>query len=150
MLPALQYPLWIVVANASRARIMARERPGEPLLQREDRVHPASRQHPRQTERHLPGQTIAGRSGLAPRTDARTRERNSFAHELADCLQDHQQHNSMGDLVVYASNPFMGALMAQLDAQLKGRVRLHEAVDMTNWPLPQIEARLQRDLISGV
>lgn len=146
MPPTLQYPLWIVVANASRARIMARERPGEPLMQCEDRVHPASRQHPRQTERHLPGQTIAGRSGLAPRTDARTRERDAFAHELADCLQDHQQHNSMGDLVVYASNPFMGALMGQLDAQLQRRVRLHEAVDMTGWPLAQIEARLQRDL----
>lgn len=148
MLPALQYPLWIVVANASRARIMARDRPGEPLLQREDRVHPASRQHPRQTERDHPGQTIAGRSGLAPRTDARTRERNSFAHELADCLQDH--HHSMGDLVVYASNPFMGTLMAQLDTQLQRRVRLHEAVDMTNWPLAQIEARLQRDLTGSV
>lgn len=150
MLPALQYPLWIVVANASRARIMARERPGEPLLQREDRVHPASRQHPRQAERDHPGQTIAGRSGLAPRTDARTRERNSFAHELADCLQDHHQHNSMGDLVVYASNPFMGTLIAQLDAQLRRHVRLHDAVDMTNWPLAQIEARLQRDLTGKV
>ena len=150
MPPAFHYPLWIVVANASRARIMARDRPGEPLMQREDRVHPASRQHPRQAERDLPGQSIAGRSGLAPRTDARTRARQSFAHELAECLQDHHQHNSMGDLVVYASNPFMGTLIAQLDAQLQRRVRLHEAVDMTNWPLAQIEARLQRDLTGSV
>lgn len=146
MPPELHYPLWIVVANASRARIMERKHPHEPLLQREDREHPASREHPRESERNLPGQTIFGRSGLTPHTDARTRERVSFAHELADCLQSHGRQNAIGDLVVYASNPFMGALMAQLDAQLQRRVRLHAAVDMTGWPLTQIEERLQRDL----
>lgn len=146
MLSAPNHPLWIVVANASRARIMERVRPGEPLLQREDRVHPASRQHAGATERDGPGQTIAGRSGLAPRTDPRTRERRSFAHELATCLQVHARDHAMGSLVVYASKPFMGALLAELDPPLQRRVHLQVGVDMTTWPLAQIEDRLQRDL----
>lgn len=142
----LQYPVWIVVANASRARIMERRQAGEPLLQREDRVHPASRQHPRAALAELPGHTIGGRSALAPRITLRERERKEFAHELAYCLRGHWRQNEIGDLVVYASNPFLGEMLAQLNGPVGCKVKAHEAIDMTSWPLSQIEARLERDL----
>lgn len=142
----LQYPVWIVVANASRARIMERRHAGEPLLQREDRVHPASRQHPREGQADLPGHTIGGRSALAPRISVRVRERRDFAHELAHVLRSHWHQHEIGDLVVYASNPFLGEMLAQLNGPVGCKVKAHEAVDMTTWPLSQIEARLHRDL----
>jgi len=142
----LQYPLWIVVANASRARIMERRQVGEPLLQREDRVHPASRQHARELTSEGPGHSIAGRSALAPRVSVRERERRDFAHELAHVLRKHWHQHEIGDLVVYASNPFLGEMLAQLNGPVGCKVKAHEAVDMTSWPLSQVEARLARDL----
>ena len=67
----LEFPLWVVVANASRARILLRERASSPLLLREERQHAAGRMHPLAQERTPHGQTIGGRSGLALRTPLR-------------------------------------------------------------------------------
>ena len=38
-------PVWIVVANGSRARVLQRNGQGEPLVELRDWVHPATRQH---------------------------------------------------------------------------------------------------------
>ncbi len=142
----LEYPFWVLVANASRARILERPRASSPLLLREERTHPAGRLHPLEQERTPHGQTLAGRSGLALRTPVRQRERHVFAHELAALLRTHCLAHDIGDLAVYASSPFLGDLTHSLDSALVRRLKVRQAVDLTSWSLPRIEARLLRDL----
>ncbi|MFM8691818.1 MAG: host attachment protein [Limnohabitans sp.] len=142
----LEFPLWVVVANASRARIFLRERASSPLLLREERQHAAGRRHPLALERTPHGQTIGGRSGLALRTPQRERERHVFAHELASALRSHCLAHDVGDLVVYASNPFLGDLVHGLDNGLLRRLKVRQALDLTRWTVSRIEERLALDL----
>ena len=111
---------WVVVANASRARVLEKSDTSGVYVHVADLVHPQSRQkgtalaHDRPG--HVPGTAAhgTGSSAYHPRTTPREREHDRFAREVAATLNDGVAAGRCAGLVLVASNPFLGHLLAQL------------------------------------
>jgi len=114
---------WLVVANASRARVLeATSKPGR-YVHIADLVHPQSRQKGTELAAdrpgHVPGPTAhgAGSSAFDPRTAPREREHDRFARELASALNSGIATGRCAGLVLVASNPFLGHIKEHLSEQ---------------------------------
>lgn len=139
-------PIWILVANGSRARLLQRNGHGGPLTELKDWTHPATRQHP-----HTPPDAdrqsgIRGRSGLAERQLPQDKARNTFAHEICQWLTDALGTRQVGSIALLASNPFLGDLVAHSQGgQLHRHLSAVHPVDLTRLPLNELEHRLRED-----
>jgi protein required for attachment to host cells len=118
---------WFVIANASRARVLEEgSRPGR-YTHVADLVHPQSRQKgialagDRPGHAHAEGAGFAGTS-FAPHTDPRERERDRFALEVAQLLDQGVADGRCAGLVLAASSPFLGHLKNHLGAQARKAV----------------------------
>jgi protein required for attachment to host cells len=140
---------WIVLANASRARIFAVDGgPGRPV-EVTDLVHPASRQKGSElgqdraghAERHGADSGQGGAS-FDPRTDPRQKEHVQFAHELAATLHDGVTGRRCKALLLVASDPFLGELKACLSAATRPAVVRSVPKDLTGLALPELHERL--------
>lgn len=115
---------WLVVANASRARVLEEtEQPGA-YRHRADLVHPQSRLKGHELEADRAGHVLGSShtpAGAAyePRTDAREREHERFAQQIADVLDAGVARGECAGLVLVASNPFLGRMKAQLGEQAR-------------------------------
>lgn len=115
---------WIVVANASRARILEEgDRPGT-YVHRADLVHPASRQKGVDLGDDRPGHVEGighgpGGAAYQPRTNPRVREHDRFARQIATLLDEGAAGGRCAGIVLVASNPFLGLLEARLGAQTR-------------------------------
>lgn len=138
-------PVWIVVANGSRARVLQRAQAGEGLAVVKEWDHPASRQHHPDSIDHHRQSGIQGRSGLAERSPARQRERLEFARELGQWLVDALHARAVGRVAILASNPFLGQLMTHGQGTLRKHLCASHAVDLTQLPLYELQERLQQD-----
>lgn len=118
---------WLVVANASRARVLEEsDKPGS-YVHVADLVHPQSRQKgvdlasDRPGHAHAEGGGLAGTS-FAPHTDPREREHDRFAREVAQRLDAGIAAHQCAGLVLVASSPFLGHLKAHLGEQARKAV----------------------------
>lgn len=118
---------WLVVANASRARVLEEsDKPGS-YVHVADLVHPQSRQKgvdlasDRPGHAHGEGGGLAGTS-FAPHTDPREREHDRFAREVAQRLDAGIAAHQCAGLVLVASSPFLGHLKAHLGEQARKAV----------------------------
>ena len=136
---------WILVANASQARLFERRSFTEPLLELHDWVNPPSRLTARETERAPLGHSQAGRAGLAPRTDLKQLHRSAFAQNLAAHLREAVIHARMKSLALIVSNPFMGDLLSHLDASVQKLVCAQHPLDLTSLNVTDLERRLRSD-----
>ena len=141
----MSYPLWILVANGSRARAFERQGLHQPLLELHNWVHPATRL--RASELHLdhPGPGHRGRGALGPRVEQRHKARHAFAHELSQWLQERVARQNQGALALFVSNPFLGELMAELPQTLRKHVCASHPVDLTDLPFDALASRLRQD-----
>lgn len=138
-------PHWILVANASHARLFERRSFTEPLRELGAWAHPASRTQARETERAPLGQSMAGRAGLAPRTDLKQLHRSAFAKDLAAHLQAALLDHRMTALALVVSNPFLGALLAQLDDAVRKVLVAQHVRDLTALNPSELDKRLRTD-----
>ena len=138
-------PVWIVVANGSRARVLERRSHHEGLSEVRDWVHPATRQH----RADLPGghrqSGIRGRSGLAERAPEQDRERAAFARDICRWLEHSLNAHTVGSVALLSSNPFLGELVAHGQGMLRKHLCASHAVDLTGLALPDLEQRLRQD-----
>lgn len=121
-------PAWILIANATRARVLQRE-PGSAMVLLESFVHPAGR-------------------GLRtdPLLDARQKECTRFAHELAQYLEHEARLAHFSSLTIFASASFAEELRAglgKITRRLLGGV--HE-LDLTNVGVAELERRVSHEL----
>ena len=111
---------WIVLANASRARILDRE-PGGRLEELADLVHPQSREkgielasdregHAEKTH----GDLGRMRTAFQPHMEPRQKEHSVFAVEVSRYLEDAVTQGRCRGLVLIASDPFLGELKSHL------------------------------------
>lgn len=113
---------WLVIANASRARVLEEaDKPGA-YVHIADLVHPQSRQKGVALASDRPGQVKGvghglGNASYIPPTDPRERERDRFAREVAHVLNQGVAAHQCAGLVLVASSPFLGHLKAHLDEQ---------------------------------
>ena len=124
---------WLVIANAARARVLEEtDKPGA-YAHVADLVHPQSRQKGVELASDRPGHVEGVGHGLGsasyqPHTDPRERERDRFAHEVAQTLNRGVAAHRCAGLVLVASSPFLGHLRSHLDGQAtKAVVRVLDA-----------------------
>lgn len=138
-------PLWIVVANGSRARVLQRTHAGAALTEVHDWVHPATRMHRPDTINPHRQSGIQGRSGLAERSTAQDHERTAFARDICHWLSQALQTHAQGRVALLSSNPFLGDLVAQGRKTLQQHLCASHAVDLTHLTTAQLAQRLHDD-----
>ena len=108
-------PNAILVANSFVARLFERSSLPQPWIETQDWWHAEGRMHTGDLERTPHGHSQAGRTGLAPHTDIKLRERVEFARDVAKGLKQALTVEKWHALEIFASNPFLGELLAQLN-----------------------------------
>jgi protein required for attachment to host cells len=138
---------WIVVANASLARVFKREIPTGPLLAVSTMEHPESRAKGSELGDDRPGHEAndfsAGGNRFEPRTDPRRKEHRRFAHEIAERLDDALARGEFGSLAIYASDPFLGELKGALSGPVAHRLQVTRDSDFTSLGVDALEQRLR-------
>jgi protein required for attachment to host cells len=140
--------LWIVTANAAKARVCERQADGS-LVEVADLIHPESRQPGRELDDDRPGRSELslgdhqrGHSAYEPPTDVHAKEHQRFARELAARLDDAIAQGRCRRLALFASPAFLGLLRAQLGDAAAKAVRVSEPVDLTAVPLHELRGRV--------
>jgi protein required for attachment to host cells len=141
---------WIVVADASQARLLRRERDDEPLVAVSTWRHGASRDKPSETGDDRPGHGATdwrpGGTRFEPRLDPRRKEHLRFAAEIAARLEHAAAQGEFGRLTVYAPAEFLGELRAALGRHAQERLRVAVDVDLVAYGLDELERRIGRAL----
>ena len=137
---------WILLANASHARLLSRDSWAEPLVSLATLEHPESRLKASQLADDRPGHEATDNSSAGnryePRSDVRRKEHQRFAREIARRLEAGLATGEFNALWLFASSPFLGELKAQLSDAVNQRVQLALDSDLTALGLAEIERRL--------
>jgi protein required for attachment to host cells len=136
---------WVLVANASQARLLERASFAEPLVDLTHWRHPESRMHASETERAPLGHSEAGRAGLAPRSDLKQQHRSVFAKTLAKYFHEAVLNHRVNALALFVSNPFMGELLSHLDAHVQDFIVAKHVLDLTPLNLTELDKRLRSE-----
>src|SRR5436309_2445315 len=138
---------WLLVANASRARVLEEaDEPGR-YVHVADLVRPASRQKGTELAHDRPGHIEGpgkgpGSGAYVPRTDPREHEHDVFAHEVAKTLDAGVASGRCAGLVLIASNPFLGRVKAHLGESAQKLVLRTVASDYTRLSERELAQRL--------
>lgn len=133
---------WIVVADAAKARLFARNKKFSPLEEIETLVHPESRLRRQDLVTDRPGQVqesrTPGESAAEGHTDPKDVEAQVFARELAHHLNESRQAGHFEHLVLLAEPRFLGILRKHLDGGTAKAVAGAEAVNLTRGSIEHI------------
>jgi protein required for attachment to host cells len=139
---------WLVVASASRARVLEETGKSGVYVHIADMVHPQSRQKGTDLAGdrpgHVPGPAAhgTGSSAFDPRTAPRQREHERFAHDVAAALNEGIAAGRCAGLVLVASDPFLGQLKKQLSPRAHKAMLRTVAADYTTLSEPELVRRL--------
>jgi len=136
---------WILVADASRARLFESNKKTGPWELIEEFEHPASAAKGHDIVADKFGrvqQSVADgtRSAMEPSTDPKEVEAMRFAQKLAAVLEQGHGCNAYGRLVLVAPPEFLGMLRKAIPATVAHRVAASVNKDLTQVPdrlLPQ-------------
>lgn len=111
---------WILVANASIARVYSHNGSQSKPTRIKEMKHPQSRMRNAElvTDRagHMQG-SGDGHGSRQPRTEAKAREAAHFARELAQEFNQARNSRQFEHIILVAPPAFMGLIGEQLDAQ---------------------------------
>ncbi len=140
---------WIMVANATQARLLGRER-GGPMVVLQNFAHPQGRAKVSDLADGRAGQEKTDHdfssAAFQPHVNAKQKEHTRFARELADYLEQQAQPGSFRSLAIFASSPFLGELKAQLGAATSRLLSGAHDLDLTSFDLGEMEQRIKRAL----
>lgn len=140
---------WIVIANASRARILERQ-PDRPAALVHSLRHEESRQHSSVLGDDRAGNQVTGRgfgaAALGPRTDAQHKEMDRFAREVAQTLEDAALAHRMHAVVVFASSHFLGMLRERMGQGTRRLLQASVNLDLSSLSNPEIDHRVSEAL----
>ncbi|VTU21589.1 Protein required for attachment to host cells [Variovorax sp. RA8] len=139
---------WILVANASVARLFRRGSASEALVPVETMTHRQSRLKGAELAHDRPGREAndnsRGPNRFEPRSDVRRKEHLRFAHEISERLEKGLAAGEFDSLLVFASSPFLGELRALLSERVEKHLKMALNNDLTALDMAEIEARLPR------
>ena len=151
---------WVLVADSARARIFECDQTLDPLTERMDRIHPASRAKVSELVSGARGATAAGpggsRSAYDRHSDPHRVEVERFAREMADLLREGLTARSYERLILIAPARFLGALRSEIDSEVARRVVAEVPRDFSMRPTHEMArlvgdaVRAQQDSGSGV
>jgi protein required for attachment to host cells len=127
-------PTWVLVADGARARLLALDKAAHAVAEIEDFANPDARG--REPARDRPPRTHDrfgdSRHAIEAHTSEREKTLKAFARELTDVLQRGHADHRYEDLILVAPPQFLGALNAELDAQVRDCVSLALPKDLTS------------------
>ncbi len=138
---------WIVVADASRARIFTADKAAGPLTEIETLNNPEARLHEGDlvTDRGGRGSNGNGggaRHGYGNANQAKDEAANRFAAEVCRHLEKGRTGHAFGSLYVMAAPSFLGMLRKHQSDALRGLVKEEIASDLSTQNADRIRARL--------
>ena len=145
-----EYPhTWVVVADASRARIFAWTAPSAPLEEIADPLNPEGRlkSSALTSDRPSVAADAQGRRSGHPMQASHTAHEKSviaFAQQISGTLSAGLDAKSYQQLVLFAPPEFLGQLRRQLDRRVELVVVESTALDLTSETSEAIKARLPR------
>lgn len=142
-------PEWILIANATHARVLAHER-GSPMVVLKSFEHPEGRSKISELTHDRMGREKSdqGMVGTAyqPHVDAKHKENLRFARELADYLEPHAQQDDFRSLAIFASSPFLGELKTELGSATTRLLTYLQDLDLTSFGLSEVERRVAQEM----
>ena len=141
-------PDWVLLANASRARLFERDADNGAMREVAAFVHPASRVKGSTLGHDRPGHAAKGEAStnFEPTTPLKEREQQHFAQQLAGHLEAAALDGRMQRWMLFASSPFHGRLRAALGAAAAARLALHVDRDLSSWQGAELERRVAASL----
>lgn len=138
---------WIVVADASRARVLSADDAGSLEL-----IHalsfPLARKRSQELVSDEAGRIDKGGRGILsamdPRTDPHAHQAELFARELSELLDKAAGRNAYGRLTIVAPAHFLGLLRESISSQTRRKLVGDLARDLTPLELPQLAEHLRR------
>ena len=136
---------WILVANASLAKLYANLGPNKGLTLVKELIHPESRQKNSElvTDRAGSSPSAGNASGSKQaQTQPKIHEAKVFAQEIAQELYKGRATNAFGRAIVFAPPAFMGMLNSVLDTPTAQLITDRFEKDYTKEPEPVLRERL--------
>ncbi|MBK1654012.1 host attachment protein [Allochromatium vinosum] len=115
-------PTWILVADNSRARLFAAEKPADPLIEISTLAFPEGRLHEGDltTDKAGRGQALgAGAHGVNGEEGHKQENAERFASLIRDDLEAARNQGRFSKLYIIASPALLGLLRKQLSAPLR-------------------------------
>lgn len=150
--------VWILVCDASRARLFRDAPRGKRLVQVDAFEHPESRArardlmadaHGRKPVGPVPARsgrgqgTAYGRPGAEPETDPKEVEAQKFARELAGVLEKGLDRHEYERLIIVAPPRFLGALRSVVSHEVEKHIEGTIDKDLTNLDFQELSNKLQ-------
>lgn len=105
---------WVVVADASHARIFSAEKSHSPLVELEDLSHPEARLHEQEMGSDRPGRAFdsngMGRHAMGKEVPPKKHEAGRFARLICDKVDHARATGSFEKLYIVAAPAFLGTL----------------------------------------
>ena len=115
--------VWILVADAARARIFSAKGPGKDLQPVEQLISPEARLHERDIDADRPGRVFdsfgKGRHATGTSTSPKEQEALRFAHEVVNHIEQGRIANRFDRLILVAEPHFLGLLRKAIKPALK-------------------------------
>lgn len=136
---------WILVANASLAKLYENMGPNKGLKLVRELIHPESRQKNGELVSDRSGAmaaTGAGGGSMQPQTMPKQHEAKVFAQEIAQALYQGRTSNAFKRAIVVAPPAFMGLLNAVIDGPTAQLITDRFEKDYTKSPENELGERL--------
>jgi len=159
-----QTTTWILVCDASRARLFAETGPTRGFSIVDAFEHPSSRERARDLMADANGRkpgggargvggngrqgSAYGRPGAEPDTDPKDVEAMKFARELADALEKGIDAHVYEALVIAAPPRFLGLLKETISDKVRKRLTHTMAKDLSLLPPRDIEKRVRAERVA--
>jgi len=142
---------WIVIADASRARIFETGIPRDLLNEVRSLVHPGSRLKTSELVSDRPGRVAkgAGHSAMEAKTPGHDVEADQFAATLADVLDKAIETRECSALVLVVPPRFLGRLRARMSQHVLTAVTQTSSKDLTQLSAQELKTALGGLLTSG-
>jgi protein required for attachment to host cells len=138
---------WIVVADGSRARILASEGAMTTMTLIEEKDCPAARKATKDLGTDRPGRSGASatpsRHAMEPRIDWHEQEKARFAGEMAKLLNLAARQRRFDALILVAPPRTLAEIDRHLDSGARSKVVNEIAKDLTRVPPGDLPSRLQ-------
>ena len=132
---------WIMVANASQAKLYENQGPKKGLQLVKELVHPESREKAANLVSDRIG-NYQGSGSYSQHTNPKHHEMERFAHEIAHELEDGRVKNAFERLVLVSSTPFIGMLNQRLTPHVQGKISHSVEKDYTKLEAKELASHL--------
>jgi protein required for attachment to host cells len=142
--------IWVLVADATRARLFQVEQPQQTLTPASGEELIGSNLPSREIASDRPGRSFdrggQGRHVMEPSTDPARHAQEEFARDVVRLLDEKRKRGSFDRLIVVAPPQFLGDLRTLMPRQLQEAVNAEVAKDLSKLPPHELQDRLREIL----